>query len=345
MPKHIARLTFLLVAFAILAYAAKVFFTVDSFYRYGHYRGDSVAEIASDKPKFLGSAYCEPCHAEPYEQWSTGVHYQIDALKVVQCEVCHGAAGRRDVKGPFDNVSTGVDHPESGKLAIPTDTIRLCSLCHEKMAGRPLEQKQIDVATHAGTQQCTTCHNPHSPKQIRGLAGPATVAAGGPAGKAARCAGCHGAEGTSTNPAWPNLAAQQEAYLVEATKAYQSGERTNAMMAAAAKALSDADINELAKHYAGLKAQPPAAGAAGAGEDAAGKRLADDCAGCHGDKGISSDPAWPNLAGQQREYLITALKAYRDGNRKNEMMAGLAKGLTDADIAALAGYYSRLRGE
>ena len=41
---------------AAAAYAAKVFFTAESFYQYGHYRGDSVAEIASDKPKFKGSA-------------------------------------------------------------------------------------------------------------------------------------------------------------------------------------------------------------------------------------------------------------------------------------------------
>lgn len=343
MPKHIARLTFLLVAFAILAYAAKVFFTVDSFYRYGHYRGDSVAEIASDKPKFLGSAYCESCHAEPYEKWSTGVHRQ--AGKAVQCEVCHGAAGGRDVTDGFVNASTGVDHPESGKLAVPTDTVALCSLCHEKMPGRPLEQKQIEIASHAGAQQCTSCHDPHSPKQIRGLGAPATVAAGGPAGKAAACTGCHGADGISRNPAWPNLAAQQEAYLIEATKAYQSGARSNSMMVASAKALSEQDIKELAAHFAGLKAPPPPAAAAAAAEDAAGKALADNCAGCHGDKGISSDPAWPNLAGQQRGYLVTALKAYRDGSRKNEMMAGFATGLTDADIAALAGYYSRLRGE
>ena len=66
MPKHIARLVFLLLAFAVIAYAAKQYFTADSFYLFGHYRGLSVAEIASDKPKFKTPQSCEQCHAARY---------------------------------------------------------------------------------------------------------------------------------------------------------------------------------------------------------------------------------------------------------------------------------------
>ena len=56
--------------------------------------------------------------------------------------------------------------------------------------------------------------------------------------------------------------------------------------------------------------------------------------------GVSNNPAWPSLAGQQRDYLVAALKAYRDGSRKNETMVGMARGLSDADMEALAAYYS-----
>jgi cytochrome c553 len=344
MPKHIARLIVLLVTFGVLAYAAKVVFTADSFYRYGHYRGDSVAEIASDKPKFLGSDYCQPCHAERYAEWSGGVHHSVAVGKVVQCEVCHGAAGARDIKGKFEHVSTGVDHPASGKLPVPTDTLKLCPICHEKMPGRPAEQEQIDIATHAGTQQCTTCHNPHSPKLMRVPGAPAEQAAKGPAGKAAACSGCHGGNGVSANPVWPNLAGQHDAYLIEALKAYKSGARDNAMMAAAAKALSEADIREIATHFAALKSKTAGA-AAGAPDTAAGKAKAAACAGCHGANGVSSNPLWPSLAGQQKGYLVASLKAYRDGIRKSEVMAGMAKGLSDADVDALAGYYSSARAD
>src|SRR6516165_8270837 len=62
MPRHIIRLILLMAAFGAAAYAAMTFFTADSFYKYGHYRGDSVAEIASDKPKYTGTASCRQPH-------------------------------------------------------------------------------------------------------------------------------------------------------------------------------------------------------------------------------------------------------------------------------------------
>lgn len=338
MPKHVARLIVLLVAFGAAAYAAKIYFTAHSFYAYGHYRGDSVAEIASDKPKYKGSEYCKSCHAERYAEWFNGVHHRADVGKAVQCEVCHQAAGGRDVGGMFQHVATGVDHPASGKMSIPADTLKLCPLCHEKMAGRPAEQPQIDIATHAGTQQCTSCHNPHSPKMIRAGAAPGGQP-GAAAGNAATCAGCHGSDGVSTNPVWPNLAGQHRDYLVEALKAYKTGARQNAMMSATAKGLSDADVQDLAGHFAALKAKPAVA-AGSAPDRAAGKAKAEACAACHGANGVSGNPAWPSLAGQQKDYLVAALKAYKDGARTNEVMGGMAKGLSDADIEALAAYYS-----
>jgi cytochrome c553 len=338
MPKHIARLIVLMVAFGAAAYAGKVFFTADSFYLYGHYRGNSVAEIASDKPRYKGSEYCQSCHAERYAEWSKGVHHNVEAGKAVQCEVCHGAAGGRDAGGTFEHVATGVDHPASGKLPVPADTRKLCPICHEKMPGRPMEQRQIVVATHAGTQQCTACHNAHSPRMIL-AAVPEGKAGTTGAGKAASCAGCHGSNGVSTNPAWPNLAGQQGAYLVEALKAYKTGARDNAIMSATAKALSETDMQSLAHYYAGLKlntARPDAGGQ----DLTAAKAKASACAACHGANGVSSNPAWPSLAGQQRDYIVAVLKAYKSGARKNELMAGIAKGLSDADIDAVAAYYS-----
>jgi cytochrome c553 len=148
----------------------------------------------------------------------------------------------------------------------------------------------------------------------------------------------------STNPVWPNLAGQHDAYLVDALKAYKTGARDNAMMSAVAKALSEADMRELAAHFAKSKSRSASPGAGGP-DAAAGKAKAEACAGCHGANGVSGNPAWPSLAGQQKDYLVAALKAYRDGSRKNEMMAGMAKGLSDADMDALAGHYSRARAD
>ena len=64
------------------------------------------------------------------------------------------------------------------------------------------------------------------------------------------------------------------------------------------------------------------------------------CAACHGENGVSASPMFPNLAGQHRSYIEVALKAYKSGARKNAVMAGQAAGLSDADIKALAVWYS-----
>lgn len=85
-----------------------------------------------------------------------------------------------------------------------------------------------------------------------------------------------------------------------------------------------------------------ASGSVLAGDAAAGKAKAASCAGCHGANGISSNPMWPNLAGQQSGYLIKQMKAFRDGTRDDPMMSPMAKPLSDADIENIAAYYSSL---
>jgi len=66
------------------------------------------------------------------------------------------------------------------------------------------------------------------------------------------------------------------------------------------------------------------------------------CAACHGPKGISSSPLWPNLAGQHDQYLAKQLKAFREGSRKSPLMSPQAAGLNDADVENLAAYFSGL---
>ncbi|MBT8114251.1 MAG: cytochrome c [Arenicella sp.] len=84
---------------------------------------------------------------------------------------------------------------------------------------------------------------------------------------------------------------------------------------------------------------------ANAGDAEAGKSKAATCAACHGADGISIADIYPNLAGQKEGYLVSATKAYRDGTRTGGMtavMAPMATGLSDEDIADLAAYYSGL---
>jgi len=73
----------------------------------------------------------------------------------------------------------------------------------------------------------------------------------------------------------------------------------------------------------------------------AGKKRAAACFACHNADGISKIPGTPHLAGQERSYLESALRAYRDGQtRQNPTMNAMAKPLSDRDIVNIAAYYS-----
>lgn len=67
------------------------------------------------------------------------------------------------------------------------------------------------------------------------------------------------------------------------------------------------------------------------------------CQNCHGENGVAVLPGAANLSGQQKEYLRTQLRAFRSGSRQDPQMTIVAKTLTDADIEALAEWYSAIR--
>lgn len=64
------------------------------------------------------------------------------------------------------------------------------------------------------------------------------------------------------------------------------------------------------------------------------------CQSCHGKDGISAAENIPNLAGQKRNYIVTQLKAFKSGERKNELMAAIAGQLSDDDMRNVANYWS-----
>jgi predicted CXXCH cytochrome family protein len=248
LPKHIVRLLFLIVFFLLLAFAAKVYLTDPSFYKYGHYRADAIPELAAGTPLFKGTAYCQTCHDEKRLDTSVGAHISV------QCEVCHG---------------TNRDHPDDGKMLVPADTPRLCLTCHEKMPARPARQPQIVAAEHPSpeesTSQCHSCHNPHSPEDdgMSAKMPDSGIQTGADAGLPAelsalisKCAKCHGkqGEGRRKNPA---LAGLDAAVFTEQMNRFKSGTRESKKMAKYAKPLSDTEITELARYYESLSATPP----------------------------------------------------------------------------------------
>jgi cytochrome c553 len=81
-----------------------------------------------------------------------------------------------------------------------------------------------------------------------------------------------------------------------------------------------------------------------AGDPQAGKAKSTACQACHGETGISQSPEFPKLAGQQPDYLATALRHYKAGKRKNPIMAGQVANLSEADILDLAAYFGSQTG-
>ncbi|MDE0691970.1 MAG: c-type cytochrome [Gammaproteobacteria bacterium] len=78
------------------------------------------------------------------------------------------------------------------------------------------------------------------------------------------------------------------------------------------------------------------------GNAEAGKAKAALCAACHGPNGISINPLWPSLAGQQPVYLAKQIRAFRDGERVEPTMQPFVVNLTDQDVEDIAAYYATL---
>lgn len=68
--------------------------------------------------------------------------------------------------------------------------------------------------------------------------------------KSSLCAACHGANGIAAIDTYPNLAGQNEKYLVDAINQYRNGGRNNPMMKPMVASLSDDDVANLAAYFA-----------------------------------------------------------------------------------------------
>ena len=154
---------------------------------------------------------------------------------------------------------------------------------------------------------------------------------------AAACAKCHGEDGNSNIAGTPSLAGQQPHYLVDAIQEYHQGDRLIDPMRSSLRESDNLKLESLALYFASqtpVKRAAPTRGDASAGEPVSAM-----CGGCHGAHGVSVDSATPSLAGQDAQYLVKAIRAYRT-TRKNWGMQRYVAGLSDKDIDNIAAYYA-----
>lgn len=156
------------------------------------------------------------------------------------CLACHGIEDFRNADPPYRVPKLGGQ--AATYLVNALQGYRNGARSHPIMSAqaKSLTEQQIeDVAAY-----------------LAGLGSVAVTAGGsdGSAPAAARtCAACHGQNGISLSPTWPTLAGQHEDYLVYALEQYRDGKRKNGVMMPVGGMLSDADIEVLARYYAGLE--------------------------------------------------------------------------------------------
>jgi sulfide dehydrogenase cytochrome subunit len=87
---------------------------------------------------------------------------------------------------------------------------------------------------------------------------------------------------------------------------------------------------------------PPASAASTAARPALqGEAIAHTCAACHGTQGRLGDEAFMPLAGLPAEQMLRTMQAFRSGQRPGTLMGLVARGLSDADLQAMADYFAR----
>jgi len=147
------------------------------------------------------------------------------------------------------------------------------------------------------------------------------------------CGGCHGSHGLSTDTATPSLAGQDARYLVDAIKAYRTT-RKRENMRLYITGLSDKEIQNIAAFYSVQKSRPAEAGQTMV-QDLIGK-----CSRCHGATVENPAMAIPKINGQDRDYLIMALRAYRDDKRESTTMHKMSLPYGDSIIESVASFYA-----
>lgn len=173
--------------------------------------------------------------------------------------------------------------------------------------------------------------------------------------KAAVCASCHGMDGNSQVAQWPKLAGQHPEYTARQTRMVRDGQREIPEMAGMVAGLSDQDIADIAAWYDSQTVKPGVADEAFVElgrkvyQAGAPDRGVPACMACHGPVGDGIPGAhFPMLRGQHADYTAERLRLYRDGETHggddpySQIMVGVAEGLADDEIEAVASYIEGL---
>lgn len=248
------------------------------------------------------------------------------------CKGCHGLDGKSAAPG-IPNLAGQWDRYIVASLKEYNDGKRTHAALKE-LAGNMSEADMHNVAAYyAGLPAVVSASAKDIPTVMPYEAGKE---------KSRECAKCHGEDGNSKTAGVPNLAGQQPVYFVTAIQEYLRGLRKASPMHDMLRHLEKSEKENLALYYASqVPAERPSAPF---GDPIAGEPLSAVCGGCHGSYGVSNDASTPSLAGQDPQYLVEAIKAYRT-TRKHVVMQRQIARLSDEEIANLAAFYAVQRSK
>ena len=160
------------------------------------------------------------------------------------------------------------------------------------------------------------------------------------------CLACHGQNGQSENPGVPSLGAQQAFYVTVQLLMFRERMRVVDPMNEMAKGLSDDDLRGFADAIAKLPAPKPVEGPVDTArmERARGLVEQNHCNVCH-TPSFAGQENVPRIADQREDYLVKALRGYKDNSRRgyDAAMADVIATITDEQMLDLAYYLARVR--
>lgn len=268
----------------------------------------------------------EPEAPQPEVDIPAGKH-----IAEARCSGCHGMDGRGETT-EIPNLAAQPDEYLVEAMHAYRDGQRQ----HAALQDMTSEMSETDIANIAGYYASL----PPLKSLLDAQTGQEETVYIEGAGVAAICTRCHGENGVSTTAGIPNLAGQQPVYLIVSTQEYKNGNRGHAEKEAMLSGLERVDIEKMAMYFAAQI--PPVREPPPFGDPAAGEPLSAGCGGCHGARGVSHDPMVPSLASQEPNYLVTAIKAYRNRQRTHEDMV---TDKSDQEINNIAAFYAVQQAE
>lgn len=277
--------------------------------------------------------------------------------KVALCAGCHGANGISASEAYPNLAGQHADYIVKQLKAFKNSTDRSDPVMGPMASGLS-EQDMADIGAYYNSLPRTAADTadasetgassaaPVAQYEPDAVAGKSLYELGDASRGIGACIGCHGKDGNSDVLIYPNLAKQHPEYIQKQLHNFKAEEnRANYAMSKFAGQMTEEEILDIGAYLADTQAlanikPKKVIAVAITAEVLAGEKKAATCVACHGQGGNKPIADYPKLAGQSAQYLVKQLTEFKNGERKNAVMSGMAAPLSEQDMVELAAYFA-----